>query len=67
MPGITNTSAEIRAAAEALLGDIEAMQDGDYFGGFTQWRGTYDGDGVMVEWPNLAISIERLRKALDGR
>lgn len=65
MSEITNTSAEIRAAAEQLLGDVEAMQSGDYFGGFTHWRGTFDGDGVMVEWPNLAISVERLRKALE--
>ena len=66
MPGITNVSEEVRAAAEALLGDIEAMQHGDHFGGFTEWRGTFDGEGVMIEWPNLAISVERLRRALEG-
>jgi hypothetical protein len=57
---------ELREAAEQLVGDIEAMRSGAFFGDFTEWRTTADGEGVLIEWQNLSISAERLRRALSA-
>ena len=50
------------AALQALLGDIEAMQEApDHYGAFSQY---IEGeDGVTIQWPNLDISVEYVRKA----
>ncbi|MGH7463828.1 MAG: hypothetical protein ACREK1_01555 [Longimicrobiales bacterium] len=57
---------EVRAAAEQLLGDIEAMAAGHEFGEFSDWRTGWDGGSVFIRWPNLEISAARLRKALGS-
>lgn len=69
--GAPDTVAELRAAAKAVISDVQAMQQPsrDWFGNFSDWTYEYDGPGteyVAVEWPNLAISAARLAKALDG-
>jgi hypothetical protein len=63
----SESESELREAAEQLLGDIGAMRSGAFFGDFPEWRGGADGDGVRIEWPNLSISAERLRRALSAR
>jgi hypothetical protein len=56
---------ELIAAVRSLLNDIESMQgDGrGWFDGFSEYRD--DGETVAVEWPNLEISADRVRAALD--
>jgi hypothetical protein len=62
----SNPLVDLQHAARQLLNDIESMAAGsDFeFGEFSEWRQSDDGDGVMIAWPNLAISAARLREAL---
>jgi hypothetical protein len=54
-------------AALSLISDIKAMQtEGD-----TEWFGDFSGyeenpNGVIIEWPNLAISYKELEEAIEG-
>jgi hypothetical protein len=59
---------EIHKAAKSLLSDIESME-GDrrhWFDGFSEFRLNDDGT-VAIEWPNLALSAERLREVIEGQ
>jgi hypothetical protein len=52
-------------AARILVNDILAMQnknDSDWFGEFSSEEAPLGG--VNIEWPNLAISLESLQRAL---
>lgn len=59
-------------AVESLLNDIEAMRLREmdvpfsvgWFGGFSNSCTPADVDGVVIEWPNLALSAEEVRRAL---
>jgi hypothetical protein len=62
-----NSVADLLNAARQVLDDIDAMATGsnEEFGGFSDWRlSPRDDDGVVVTWPNLAISAATLREAL---
>ena len=53
-------------AIKSLLDDITSMQSGtddNWFGTFSESQEDRDGN-VEIEWPNLAISADELRKAL---
>jgi hypothetical protein len=52
-------------AVKSLLADIEDMQAGNWFGGFSEYTEDYDEFLVTVEWPNLAISAQRVRDSLQ--
>jgi hypothetical protein len=59
---------DLQHAAGQFLNDIEAMAaaSDDEFGGFSGWRlSPHEDEGVIVSWPNLAISAARVREALD--
>lgn len=58
--------AALQRAATQLLNDIGAMGAGvdEEFGEFSDWTTGADG-GVVISWPNLAISASRLREALN--
>jgi hypothetical protein len=56
---------ELIRAVEILVLDTTAMQsrnDPDWFGDFSIWE--ENPNGAMIEWPNLAIDLEALRKIL---
>lgn len=60
-------AAAILQAADSLLSDIESMQrrtGSELFGGFDVWE--IDGESAVVEWPNLAISADGLRAAMES-
>lgn len=59
-------SSDLQNAARRLLNDVESMATGsdDEFGEFSEWRSKGD-DGIVIAWPNLAISAAKLRKALE--
>jgi hypothetical protein len=68
---------ELISAVKALIVDIESMNcvpentvinddSGYWFGEFSEYQENADGD-MIIEWPNLAISVERLKKILDKR
>lgn len=56
---------ELKDAARALLGDIEAMKDGPESFGMAEDAVDWLTEGYSVKWPNLALSAERLQEALD--
>lgn len=50
------------AALKDLVSDIEAMQsshDPNWFGDFSESQEVDDMGTVAIEWPNLAISVEK--------
>lgn len=52
-------------ALKSLISDIESMQpfkDNTLFGPFSDHQ--YDDEGEVIEWPNLAISLEEAKKAV---
>lgn len=58
---------ELIKAVRSLLSDIESMQphcnnDNYWFGPFSE----IDEYNNLVEWPNLAISAEDVKKALEA-
>jgi hypothetical protein len=60
----------VREAAKALLNDIEAMVEDKHasfvwFGPFGSFAPHGESLSVVIEWPNLVISAERLREALE--
>jgi hypothetical protein len=66
---------ELIAAVWTLINDIESMiclPDNDYggrdcscwYGEFSEYEENSDGQ-MVVEWPNLAIGVERIKKILD--
>jgi hypothetical protein len=60
---------ELRKAIESLLADIEGMQDPGreyWFGEFEEYDADYESSGASIEWPNLAMGADRLRKALEA-
>lgn len=65
-PGSIDLS-DLQKAARHLLNDIESMAAGPEFefGEFGEWRSAGE-DGVVIAWPNLAISVARLREAPRG-
>lgn len=56
-------------AAKSLLSDIEAMQHGlaGWYGPFETFTTNEWEDTAQVEWPNLTISADKLKKALEGK
>ncbi|MEQ1950957.1 hypothetical protein [Mesorhizobium sp. CN2-181] len=63
-------------AVKSLLSDIEGMncrapdyaenQSNYWFGRFSEFDNSLESlDGMAVEWPNLAISADEVKKALD--
>lgn len=62
-----NDLSELQKAARKLLNDIESMAAGSEFefGEFSEWMSAGE-DGVVVAWPNLAISAAKLREVLDS-
>lgn len=69
---ITKEDDELISAVKALIVDIESMSctpdlysdSGYWFGEFSEYQENADGD-MVIEWPNLAILVERLKKVLD--
>ncbi|AZO48075.1 hypothetical protein [Mesorhizobium sp. M4B.F.Ca.ET.058.02.1.1] len=65
---------ELIKAVKSLISDIESMQlvpddrnasEWVWFGPFSEWE---TGDGtVEVEWPNLTISLETVKKLLESK
>lgn len=67
-------SPELRAAINSLLSDIDAMSSGspdlelhdesDYW--FGDFSVSYDtgSDGTFIEWPNLALTAQRVKTLL---
>lgn len=62
----TKDRSDLQKVARQLLNDIESMAAGSEFefGEFVDWRHGLD-DGVVIAWPNLAISAARLREELE--
>lgn len=61
----SNDMSDLQKAARRLLNDVESMAAGsELFGEFSDWRSAGE-DGVVIAWPNLAISAARLREALE--
>jgi hypothetical protein len=61
---------ELIKALKSLISDIESMQssgthDSNWFGPFSQHEMGLD-DLMEVEWPNLAISLEAVKAALEN-
>lgn len=65
---------EFLKAVQQLLGDIEDMQSrvgAPWYGGFSDFNTAETGGdygatySVEIEWPNLAISADTLRKQLN--
>lgn len=62
---------ELIKAVRSLLADIEAMRckpdgkkdTGQWFGPFSEWENGYEEPNV--EWPNLSISADAVKKQLD--
>jgi hypothetical protein len=61
-------------ALKSLVSDIESMKykphwsedDGSWFGPFSESEEAGNlGQSVSVEWPNLAISLKDVKKALQ--
>ena len=63
---IPSALTDLQDAARHLLNDIESMATGSEFefGEFSEWRSKGD-EGIMIAWPNLAISAAKLREALE--
>jgi hypothetical protein len=74
----TNTNHEddeLINAVKSLIKDIEAMScirdeslvgdSGHWFGEFTEYEDNLDMGEMIIEWPNLAIGVERIKKILD--
>ena len=61
-----NSLSDLQKAARQLLNDVEAMAAGTEFefGGFSEWISAGE-EGVLISWPNLAISAAKLREALE--
>ena len=59
-------SSALQDAARHILNDIESMAaDSEVeFGEFSEWRSNGD-EGIVIAWPNLAISAAKLREALE--
>ena len=69
---------DLLKAVRSLLSDVESMQckpnpliddlwgdnPGNWFGPFSETRSFTDEDGGDIAWPNLAISLEDVKKAL---
>lgn len=57
----------LEKAANSLVVDIEAqnVDDATWYGPFEYYEQGLD-DGVTVEWPNLSITADALRKLLDA-
>ena len=53
-------------ALKSLISDIESMRFAGssefFFGPFSECEGHWDG--TIIEWPNLAISLEEVKKTL---
>ncbi|ESX17901.1 hypothetical protein X766_16055 [Mesorhizobium sp. LSJC255A00] len=65
---MANTAATLDAM-KSLIGDIDSMQSEtqpNWFGPFGVYEdaGSFGEDQVEIEWPNLAISVENLQKAI---
>jgi hypothetical protein len=60
---MANTAATLDAM-KSLANDIVSMQaeDPNWFGDFSEFEET--PNGALIEWPNLAISLENLQKAI---
>lgn len=61
---------ELLKAVKSLVSDIEAMQKNyitgeSWFGGFSNGFESSDDGNIMVEWPNLAISLAEVKKTLS--
>jgi len=56
---------ELLENLKSLLSDIHAMQDKDpdWFGPFSDWNKDIN-DYARIEWPNLAISVRKVRASL---
>jgi hypothetical protein len=56
---------ELLENLKSLLSDIHAMQDKDpdWFGPFSDWNKDIN-DYARIEWPNLAISVRKVRTSL---
>lgn len=59
---------EIIKAASSLLADIEAMETErrDWYGGFSGYRVDHEDEVAYVEWPNLGICAESLRRLIEA-
>lgn len=66
----------LRAAIEALLSDIEGMQEDElgamWYGPFGEYNEKETSDpwstgAVAIEWPNLHISAAALRAAMEAK
>lgn len=60
---------ELIKAVKSLISDIESMQtrDPNWLGPFSEYEDSEDGDGIDIEWPNLAISVEEVKKLLQPK
>jgi hypothetical protein len=69
-----NGDDELISAVKALIKDIESMScvpdasgpdSGYWYGEFGEYEDNFNSGEVIVEWPNLAIGVERIKKILD--
>jgi hypothetical protein len=70
-----NEEDELIDAVKALIVDIESMScipddtsfepdSGHWYGEFTEYEENDDAE-VIIEWPNLAIGVEKIKQILD--
>lgn len=63
----TSPISDLIKATKSLVDDIESMQDGlntTWFGDFSESQAQDDIGTMAIEWPNLAIQVEEVKKAL---
>jgi hypothetical protein len=73
---VVNEDNELINAVKGLISIVETMScipnddtgvgdSGHWYGEFTEYEENYDDGEVIIEWPNLTICVEKIKKILD--